>query len=199
MMKLMGLKEVVAEAERLGLVFPDEVHDEEDDDYEEHNEYLDMECYLTVLGKPIPVVERPKRERYSLMWGHKDSNKLQEEWNKYDRYIDSKRGKGEGISLRQDQSAFSCAIPEFGEFTWPDGRSPNKKVLDSHWDLLLQYYIAKAKHGYYRCSTPNTEQFAPVIAGLKTVGFDCRAKLPTRHDDDYTVSVWEYVKRKARG
>lgn len=91
------------------------------------------------------------------------------------------------LAFREDQSAFSCAIQEFGDFNLVPR-------LNKHWDLLLQYYVRKSHHKYFKCAVPSQKEWSALNDGLKKAGFEKRASEKSNHGR-YVVHVWEYIKK----
>jgi hypothetical protein len=96
------------------------------------------------------------------------------------------------IGFNTENSTFSCAVPEFGDFSFQTTKQGKK--TQQHWDLLLQYYVRKSKTSYFKCAVPDQFQWKQLNDALQKVGFEKRAELKSNHGK-YKVFVWEYIKK----
>lgn len=91
------------------------------------------------------------------------------------------------ISFVESNSTFSCAVTEFGQFSF-------SKQTNKYWHLFLSWYVRKSNTPYFKCAVPTTKDWKSLNDGLEKAGFELRAQCPSNHGK-YKVNVWEYIKK----
>lgn len=98
-------------------------------------------------------------------------------------------GGDEEFGFRGEQSTFSCAVPNIGDFVLP------KKAEQRPFEILLE--ICKLKHasqGFIECVTLDKKEWLYCNRALAETGFVKVASVPTRHEGKYNNFIWNWVR-----